>query len=90
MSTLTLLAILIQLADAGQTCAGLRNGDAREANPGLGSRPSCARVFAMKGAALAPLAFPLTPKFRLAAQVGNIGGGAIGIGFSVKFYWGAR
>lgn len=87
MSWLTALAIGLQLADAGQTCAALQRG-AREANPVFAN--SCARVLAVKGAALAPLAFPLPPKYRMAVQVGNAAAGAIGVGFSVKFYWGAR
>ena len=89
MSTLTLLAILIQLADAGQTCAALRLG-AREQHPLLGARPSCATVLAFTGAQLAPLALPLSPRWRLGVQTWNVGSGSAGIGASVVLFWGRR
>lgn len=89
MSTLTILAIVLQLADSSQTCAALSRG-ARETNPLLGSTPTCAAVVGLKGAALVPLAFPLPPRYRTAVQVGNIGAGSLGIGISVVTFWGRR
>jgi len=90
MSTLTLLAIVLQLADAGQTCAALRTGRAHEANAAIGAQPSCAKVLAIKGVALAPLALPLPKRYHAALQVGNIGAGGVGVSVSVVTFWGRK
>ncbi len=89
MSALTLLAIVLQLADAGQTCAALYAG-AKEGNPLIGSHPTCAKVVAFKAAHLAPLVLPLKGPWRLGVQVGNIGAGSLGVGLSVRYYWSTR
>jgi len=89
MSVLTAIAIVLQLADAGQTCAALRGG-AREGNPLLGAHPGCGRVLALKGAQLAPLALPLPGKLRAGVQIGNVAAGGGGVALSAVLYWGRR
>ena len=85
--TWTILAFVLQLADGLQTCAALRNGDAREANPVLGSHPSCGQVMTLKAVALSPLVFPLDKQLRMKVAVVNSVAGGIGVGASVVLYW---
>lgn len=79
MNTLTILAIVAQLSDAGMTCNALKNGK-KELNPLLPQ--SCAGVIAIKSATLVPL-IPLKGKAQKIYAGMMIGSGSIGITISL-------
>ena len=87
MDMLQILAVVLQLVDAGNTCYSVKHG-MHEANPVIvklfSAKPSCTQMFAFKGAILAPMFILPKGKFKTAITIGNIGSG--GIGVSVSLY----
>ena len=72
------VAVALQLADGAYTCRALARGGV-ELNPLLGKRPSCARILATKGAALALIPIARRGRWRNTMVAANIASGSVGI-----------
>lgn len=80
MDWLRLLAVLVNLADAAQTCELLNKGG-RELNPLLPQ--SCKGVIAVKMAAITPLFVLPDSRFRRTWTIGVLVGGSVGTGVTL-------
>lgn len=80
MTWLLAFAVLMQTADAAQSCVAIGKGG-RELNP-LMPR-SCAGIVAMKGLSLAPLVYVKHAKARAWIASANLVAGGVGVTVSV-------
>lgn len=81
MGWLQVLALVLNTADAANTCATLKDGSGRELNPLMPK--NCAGVVAQKAALSVPMFLGPKP-FRRAWTVGVMAGSGIGITISLK------